>query len=563
MIDPVINMMGKISSQESGGNYGAYNHDSGAFGAYQFMPETWNDTCNRYGLNPDDKSPNNQDEAAYNLMSEYFDTYKDPRAVASMWYSGKPDFTNENDQGNYPAVAQYTNSVMNRGGNVGNYYDRFLGQTMDNGTNGCVEFVGLAGTGTSGFLANQYNNKVFDVPSLVSNAQHEGIPVVPFDMNNLSAGDVAVYGDNDHVTLADGNGGYYGNSSSENKVIHGNDITQMGGLMPTKIIKTGGRGNNFMYQAKDANGYPFLNMMANVRTSNPNERFDQQGIMSVLGSPNPDASSAESRAFLFQPDYNAELLTMPEDVAKYVQPTAQRLMDNREADIKSQIAQQNQEANLQRASGVINLINSSGNVDNRRGYAALAKMYGLNIPDGADQFVSGDNLLQRQIQSDTAERTFNAQQRIADRNYALQKQNTEWEHGFKERSLAQQLAIAGMKGTGTGAEKGLSPSMASVMEQNINGPMQEAVNAINTGKYSSEEARNMFQSAVEKAGLQAEAIGTPQAYNFLGDVVELARGKLENNWGAAGQAGVTKAFGKLDNIGNNPVSRFFGLAGYK
>ena len=129
--------------------------------------------------------------------------------------------------------------------------------------------------------------------------------------------------------------------------------------------------------------------------------------------------------------------------------------------------------------------------------------------------------------------------------------------------MAQQLAIAGMKGTGTGAEKGLSPSMASVMEQNINGPMQEAVNAINTGKYSSEEAQNMFQSAVEKAGLQAEAIGTPQAYNFLGDVVALARGKLENNWGAAGQAGVTKTFGKLDNISNNPVSRFFGLAGYK
>ena len=46
---------------------------------------------------------------------------------------------------------------------------------------------------------------------------------------------------NDHVVLADGKGGYVGNSSSQNKVVAGDNYNEMGGLTPTKIIKTGGQ----------------------------------------------------------------------------------------------------------------------------------------------------------------------------------------------------------------------------------------------------------------------------------------------------------------------------------
>lgn len=39
-----------IRQQESGGDYDAVNPDSGAFGAYQFMPSTWADVAGRHGL---------------------------------------------------------------------------------------------------------------------------------------------------------------------------------------------------------------------------------------------------------------------------------------------------------------------------------------------------------------------------------------------------------------------------------------------------------------------------------------------------------------------------------
>ena len=51
---------------------------------------------------------------------------------------------------------------------------------------------------------------------------------------------IIVYG-NSHVVIADGAGGYYGNSSSQNQAIHGSDYTQMGGLSCTGFIPLNGK----------------------------------------------------------------------------------------------------------------------------------------------------------------------------------------------------------------------------------------------------------------------------------------------------------------------------------
>lgn len=51
---------------------------------------------------------------------------------------------------------------------------------------------------------------------------------------------IIVYG-NSHVVIADGAGGYYGNSSSQNQAIHGSDYTQMGGLSYTGFIPLNGK----------------------------------------------------------------------------------------------------------------------------------------------------------------------------------------------------------------------------------------------------------------------------------------------------------------------------------
>lgn len=112
----------------------------------------------------------------------------------------------------------------------------WLGTTMDNGTNGCAEAVGKIGSYYSPFLAQECNNGVVYVPTMVADA---GENCIPFDASQVEKGDVIVYGDNDHVVIAAGpNGEYVGNSSSQNQVVRGGDFYNMGGLYPTKIIKT-------------------------------------------------------------------------------------------------------------------------------------------------------------------------------------------------------------------------------------------------------------------------------------------------------------------------------------
>lgn len=117
-------------------------------------------------------------------------------------------------------------------------------QRMDNGRVGCAEAVGKIGGYYSPFLAQESKDGIAYVPTMVKHASQEGGPgVIPFDASKLQKGDCIVYGDDDHIVIADGKGGYIGNSSDANggqgATVHGSDYTEMNGLQPTKIIKTG------------------------------------------------------------------------------------------------------------------------------------------------------------------------------------------------------------------------------------------------------------------------------------------------------------------------------------
>ena len=114
-------------------------------------------------------------------------------------------------------------------------WDAWGGTTMDNGPEGCVEAATKVGSYYSPFLAQECNNDVVGVEDMVSDADSAGL--LSYDTSDLEKGDVLVYGDNDHVVIYDGQGGYYGNSSSCDVTVHGGDYTAMDGMQVTKIIK--------------------------------------------------------------------------------------------------------------------------------------------------------------------------------------------------------------------------------------------------------------------------------------------------------------------------------------
>lgn len=113
-----------ISGQESGGNYGAVNPDSGAMGKYQIIPGNiqgpggWDAEAlgRNVSTNQFLSSPSLQEQIATFKLKQYYNKYG-ARGAASAWYSGDPNkWRNSSPQGGYPSIRSYVEQILNRMG---------------------------------------------------------------------------------------------------------------------------------------------------------------------------------------------------------------------------------------------------------------------------------------------------------------------------------------------------------------------------------------------------------------------------------------------------------------
>lgn len=112
-----------ISSQESGGNYGAVS-GAGALGRYQVMPANiagqggWDQTILGRNITPQKflHSPKVQDRIALGMLQNMF-RKEGVRGAASQWYSGDPNAwqssTGSQAEG-APSIRNYANSILQR-----------------------------------------------------------------------------------------------------------------------------------------------------------------------------------------------------------------------------------------------------------------------------------------------------------------------------------------------------------------------------------------------------------------------------------------------------------------
>ena len=318
MDNNILQIMNAIRDQESSGNYDAVNSDSGAFGAYQFMPDTWNDTASRYGLDASDTSPQNQDRMAYALMNEYYQQFGSPQAVAQAWYGG-PGSVGSNVSGGagYPDSDTYASEVMSK---------------MGNGT--------------------------------------------------------------------------------------------------------------FNFQAKSANNKPFLNMIAHLRTSDPNEKFNTNGILSIISQQNPNVKEIVNNQNTYGQHYDELAGALPSGVRKYVQPVADNLMQNQVNSMKQNIAQSILQNDLKKGQEAIGLINNSNNVDNKVAYSSIMKSFGIDVPSNADQYVGGKQLLGDEINQANSDRKYNLSQQQLKNNAIL----NEAQMGLLQDNLDHMNRLASLYG---------------------------------------------------------------------------------------------------------------------
>jgi hypothetical protein len=123
--DTLSKLMKAIRSQESGGNYGAYNSMYGASGAYQILksnfanPGGWDKEAlgRDVSYNEFMNNPQIQDAIARYKLGQYLSKYG-AAGAAVAWYGGPGAVANmyshSTQAGGYPSLYAYWNSVLSK-----------------------------------------------------------------------------------------------------------------------------------------------------------------------------------------------------------------------------------------------------------------------------------------------------------------------------------------------------------------------------------------------------------------------------------------------------------------
>jgi peptidoglycan hydrolase-like protein with peptidoglycan-binding domain len=248
--------MRSISTQESGGDYGAENVHSGAHGKYQIMPANWPGwsrqaarALNIPELEGSEKTPENQELVAKYKFCEYYKKYGDWWLVAAAWYSGSGGANrmrrlrasgqlararkniSYKGEGSYPGIATYADHVMER-------YDRNIGVTSDSALASVPDDIDIKQGGTlilgdSQAVGNFGRHLGRAVPNLIEN-----ISGVGWTANDIPKGriDQALSASNPElVVIALGGNGSDGGESElvDRLVAPGRKIVWVGAFPPT------------------------------------------------------------------------------------------------------------------------------------------------------------------------------------------------------------------------------------------------------------------------------------------------------------------------------------------
>lgn len=116
-------LMRALRMQESGGNFGAVNSDSGALGGWQVMPSNiegkgrgWDYEALGRDVTTSEFLRNKaiQRQIVRHKLGQYLNKYGVKGALSS-WYSGSPTAWNDKTpQGNYPSIHAYVMQVLDR-----------------------------------------------------------------------------------------------------------------------------------------------------------------------------------------------------------------------------------------------------------------------------------------------------------------------------------------------------------------------------------------------------------------------------------------------------------------
>lgn len=152
-------------------------------------------------------------------------------------------------------------------------------------------------------------------------------------------------------------------------------------------------------------------------TENPNEKFDMEGVMSIIQQPKRNVAAAGEEALREQLVRQAHHKARGAFASRFYEDSDKAMMNAAVAKAQEEAKLQNANAQLTGAGKLAQMIANSQNNSNRQAYASLGAMVGMNVNPMQTQLMSHNQLaqmgLQVQLQRKQQEEQFQRQKEMA------------------------------------------------------------------------------------------------------------------------------------------------------
>lgn len=136
----------------------------------------------------------------------------------------------------------------------------------------------------------------------------------------------------------------------------------------------------------------------NMVTENPNEKFDMEGVMSIIQQPKRNVAAAGEEALREQLVRQAHHKARGAFASRFYEDSDKAMMNAAIAKAQEEAKLQNANAQLTGAGKLAQMIANSQNNSNRQAYASLGAMVGMNVNPMQTQLMSHNELAKMGLQ---------------------------------------------------------------------------------------------------------------------------------------------------------------------
>ena len=250
----------------------------------------------------------------------------------------------------------------------------------------------------------------------------------------------------------------------------------------------------------------------NMVTENPNEKFDMEGVMSIIQQPKRNVAAAGEEALREQLVRQAHHKARGAFASRFYEDSDKAMMNAAVAKAQEEAKLQNANAQLTGAGKLAQMIANSQNNSNRQAYASLGAMVGMNVNPMQTQLMSHNQLAQMGLQ-------VQLQRKQQEEQMQRQKDYQQWMWTNAPRPVVSSGRGGGGGRASGGAKRIMNPAQNTKYVDEIRNGFREVLeNNANLDSFSQHDVDNLNEQAMLALQKLAVAEDDPYAVQTVNDV---------------------------------------------